>query len=255
MIPPEYRKVTGSALCSGRSSLKRISRPLLRKAIICSRSRIVRAENSRVSKTVSSGQKVTVVPVRPRGASPMTSSLVLSLPPSTNSMHVVLAVLVDLDDEAAGQRVHDRHADAVEAAGHLVAVAAELAAAVQLGEGDLDAGHLLLLVDVGGDALAVVGDPAPAVGQQGDVDAAGAAGHRLVDGVVDDLPHAVVEAARDRCSRCTCRGASGPGRAPPGPACCWPRRTRWIASNSSSVPGGSAGAVGSRLGGGLWMVV
>ena len=47
---------------------------------------MVRAENSRVSNTVPSGQKVTVVPVRPRGASPTTSSLVLTLPPSTNSM-------------------------------------------------------------------------------------------------------------------------------------------------------------------------
>ena len=82
----------------------------------------------------------------------------------------------------------------MEAAGHLVAVAAELAAAAELGEGDLDAGHLELGVDVGRDAAAVVDDPAAAVGQQGDVDAVAVAGHGLVDGVVDDLPDEVVEA-------------------------------------------------------------
>ena len=74
---------------------------------------------------------------------------------------MALAVAVDLDDEPARQGVDDRDADAVEAAGHLVALAAELAAAVQLGEGDLDAGHLVLLVDVGGDAAAVVDDLQP----------------------------------------------------------------------------------------------
>ena len=49
-------------------------------------------------------------------------------------------------------------------------------------------------MDVGGDAAAVVDDPAAAVGQQRDVDAVAVAGHGLVDGVVDDLPDAVVQA-------------------------------------------------------------
>ena len=97
-----------------------------------------------------------------------------------------------------GQRVDDRDADAVEAAGDLVAVAAELAAGVELGEHDLGRGHAL---DASGrhgvdrDAAAVVDDLAAAVGQQGDVDAGGVAGHGLVDGVVDDLVDEVVEAA------------------------------------------------------------
>ena len=188
--------MTGSALCSGRSSLKRISRPLLRKAIICSRSRIVREENSRVSKTVPSGQKVTVVPVRPRGRVADDRELAGDLAAVGEGHLVALAVAVDLDDQLGGQRVHHGHADAVEAAGDLVAaLAAELPAAVELGEGDLDAGHLLLLVDVGGDPAPVVDDADAAVGEEGDVDPAGVAGHGLVDGVVDDLPDAVVEAA------------------------------------------------------------
>ena len=50
---------------------------------------MVRAENSTVSNTVSSGQNVTVVPCRGperplRGASPVTLSLPCGLPPSAN---------------------------------------------------------------------------------------------------------------------------------------------------------------------------
>ena len=152
----------------------------------------------------------------------------MGLPPSANSITWCLPSRSTSTTSLRGQRVDDRHADAVEAAGDLVALAAELAAAVQLGEGDLDAGHLLLLVDVGGDAAAVVDHPAAAVGQQRDVDPGGVAGHRLVDGVVDDLPHAVVQAASVRWCRCTSRGASGRGRGPPGPACCWPRRSWFV---------------------------
>ena len=62
-MPPLYLKVvfvTGSV----RSSTKRISRPLFKKAMICMRSTMVWARNSVSSKTEASGQKVTVVPVR-----------------------------------------------------------------------------------------------------------------------------------------------------------------------------------------------
>src|SRR4029453_4481456 len=122
--------------------------------------------------------------------------LALGLAAVDEGHRVALAVLVDLAHQPAGQGVDDRHTDAVEAAGHLVAVAAELAAAVQLGERDLDARQLVLRVDVGGDAPAVVDHPAATVGQQGDVDAVAVAGHGLVDRVVDDLPHEVVQARR-----------------------------------------------------------
>ena len=83
----------------------------------------------------------------------------------------------------------------MQAAGHLVAAAvAELAAAVQLGERDLDTGDLFPRVDVDRDAAAIVGHAAAAVGQENDVDPVAVPGHRLVDGVVDDLPNEVVEA-------------------------------------------------------------
>ncbi len=102
---------------------------------------------------------------------------------------------LDVHVQAGRERVDDRGADAVQAAGGDVRAAAELAAGVQLGEDHLDAGQpgLGLLVDR--DAAAVVVDLDRAVGVQGDLDAVGRAGQRLVDAVVDDLPHAVHEAA------------------------------------------------------------
>ena len=99
--------------------------------MICSRSVTVWARNSTSSKIVGSGLKVTVVPVRPRGAGPVTLSLPWGLPPSLNDHLVVVAVEVDLEDEPRRERVDDRDAHAVQAARDLVALAAELAAGVQ----------------------------------------------------------------------------------------------------------------------------
>ena len=87
---------------------------------------------------------------------------------------VALAVAVDLDDEALGQGVDDRHTDAVEATGHLVALAAELAPGVQDREHDLGRALALVLtggVRIDGDAPTVVVDLAATVGEHGDADA------------------------------------------------------------------------------------
>ena len=123
---------------------------------------------------------------------------------------------VDVDVHPRGQRVDDRQADAVQAAGGDVRAAAELAAGVQLGGDHLDAGQpgLGLLVDR--DAAAVVVDLDRVVGVQGDLDPVGGPGQRLVHAVVDDLPQAVHEAAACRWSRCTSRDACGPPPAPRG---------------------------------------
>ena len=97
----------------------------------------------------------------------------------------------------AGQRVDDRDAHAVQAARHLVAAAAELAAGVQHGQHDLGRRGLAVLgVTADRDAPAVVDDLAAAVGQQRDVDAGAVAGHGLVDRVVDDLVDEVVQPGR-----------------------------------------------------------
>ena len=108
---------------------------------------------------------------------------------------VALAVAVDLDLEPLGQGVDDRHAHAVEAAGDLVAAAAELAAGVEHGQRRSRPPTCPWRMLVDGDAPAVVDDLAAAVGQQGDVDAVAVARHGLVDRVVDDLVDEVVEAA------------------------------------------------------------
>ena len=108
---------------------------------------------------------------------------------------VRLAVPVDLHVEPRGQRVDHRDADAVQAAGDRVGVGIELAAGVQDRHDDLDGGLALLRVHLGRDAAAVVVDRHAAVGPQRHDHGVGVAGHRLVDRVVDDLPHQVVQAA------------------------------------------------------------
>ena len=114
----------------------------------------------------------------------------------------------------------------METAGDLVAVAAELAAGVQHGEHDL--GRALALVRAGRiridrNAAPVVVDTAAAVGEQRDRDARAEARHRLVDGVVDDLPDRGGGGPPDRWTRCTFLAVCGPGRDPPEPGCLWPR--------------------------------
>ena len=107
-----------------------------------------------------------------------------------------VAVAADLDVQLLRQRVDDGEADAVQAAGDLVAAAvAELAAGVQDGQHDLGGRLLLLLHDRDGDAAAVVDDGDGVVRVDRDRDGVVAAGERLVDGVVDDLVDQVVQAA------------------------------------------------------------
>ena len=89
-IPPLYLYVV-LATGSLRSSTKRISRPLFKKAMICIRSTIVCARNSVSSNTAASGQNVTVVPVRGSpvvrsfGAGPVARIFWTTLPPFPNS--------------------------------------------------------------------------------------------------------------------------------------------------------------------------
>ncbi len=84
----------------------------------------------------------------------------------------------------------------MQAAADVVAavLAAELAAGVQLRHHDVDGRH------TGGvhrdrDAAAVVADLDATVLEESHLDSGGVSGHRLVDRVVDDLPHEVVQTA------------------------------------------------------------
>ena len=105
-----------------------------------------------------------------------------------------LAVPVDLDRQPLGEGVHHAGAHAVEAAGDLVAPAAEFSAGVEDGVHHLQGGLTGLGLDVHGDAAAIVhhGDGVPLVDLHQDVRAV--AGQGLVDGVVHDLIDQMVQA-------------------------------------------------------------
>ena len=77
---------------------------------------------------------------------------------------------------------------------NLVGAGVELAAGMQRGEDDLRRGDALLVVDVDGHAPAVVADGDRFAGVEHHVDLVAVASQRLVDRIVDQLLHHVVEA-------------------------------------------------------------
>ncbi len=107
---------------------------------------------------------------------------------------VLAAFALDVDLHQRGQRVDHRHAHAVQATGEGVVAVAELAAGVQPGQDQFDAGDLLLRVDVHRHAAAVVADLAAAVLEQHDLDRFRVPGQRLVHRVVDDFLRQMVRA-------------------------------------------------------------
>ena len=110
-----------------------------------------------------------------------------------------LAVALDLDVEPLGERVDDRDADAVQAAGDLVAVAAELAAGVELRQHDRHGGEPLVLHHVRRECPSRCPMTVTELsGWRTHFDEVGAARQGLVDGVVDHLEDEVMEAARAR---------------------------------------------------------
>ena len=107
-----------------------------------------------------------------------------------------LAVAPDLELQPVGQRVDHRHAHAVQAAGHLVAVVVELAAGVQLGHHDFGRRALFLVVflDVGGNAAAVVETDTELSAWMMTLMSSHQPCKRFVDGVVQHLEHHVMQA-------------------------------------------------------------
>ena len=130
--------------------------------------------------------------------SPTTSIVALRVA-ARELLAVDLAVAAHLGDEPLGERVDDGDADAVQAAGDLVAVAAELAAGVELREDDRQR-RLALALDMMSTGMprAPVADRHRVVGVEGHLDAVVAARESLVDRVVDDLVDEVVEAPEAR---------------------------------------------------------
>ena len=110
-----------------------------------------------------------------------------------------MAIAGDFDFAPFGEEVHDRDADAVQTAGGLVRPLFEFAAEFEhrhhaFQRGDV-AAHFLaeLVVLFDGDAAAIVFDGDRAVVIDGDAHLAGKTRHGLVDGIVDDFVHQVVQ--------------------------------------------------------------
>ena len=107
-----------------------------------------------------------------------------------------LPLPLDGRDHPLGKGVHDGYSDSVETSGDLVCVLVELTSGVEVGETELHCGFGLSLGDSGGDTPTVVDDGDGTIGVHGDIDAGGESRHDLVDGVVDDLVHEVVQTPR-----------------------------------------------------------
>ena len=131
----------------------------------------------------------------------------------------MIAVHEDVGLQPLAEGVDHRDADAVQAAGDLVAAAAELAARVQHGEDDLGGRLAVLLHDAHGDAAAVVDDGDGVVWVDGHGDAAGS-DLRAPRRPSCRPPRRRGGAGRAvRWNRCTCRAARGPDRGLPVPGC------------------------------------
>ena len=107
---------------------------------------------------------------------------------------VLLAAPAHRDFEILRQGVDHRDAHAVQAAGDLVGVVVELAAGMEHGHDHFDGRPAFLGVDVHRNAAAVVRDGDRVVQVDGDADAVAVAGHGLVDGVIHDFIHEMVQA-------------------------------------------------------------
>ena len=119
----------------------------------------------------------------------------LSLGVAATEPHPVkLLAARDFDFEQLRERIHDRDADAVEAARGVVGLALELSARVQDRHDDFEGGlGLELGMRIDRDAAAVVRHRKEAVRIEADVDEGRMAGHRLVHGVVEHFGEEVVQ--------------------------------------------------------------
>ena len=112
------------------------------------------------------------------------------------------AVALDLDFEALRQRVGDRYADAVQAAGKCVrgvrAFLVELAAGMEPREHELNHRRLFLGMRTDGNAASVVLDRNRAVGMHRHVESRRVPAQRFVGGIVDHLLHDMRRIGRPR---------------------------------------------------------
>jgi len=105
-----------------------------------------------------------------------------------------LVIAPDAQLQFLGQGIDDRNADAMQAARHLVGVLVEFAAGMKLGHDDFGRRNSLALMDVDGNAAAIVAHGHRAIGIQDHLNRSGVSGQRLVDGVIDHLIDHVMQA-------------------------------------------------------------
>ena len=152
---------------------------------------MIAASNSVFGKIVESGRKNTVVPV------PRAGPIFLTPPCGAPCLYFCSQVAPSRRTVATSSRdsafTTDR-ADAVQPAGRLVVLPFELAAGVQRREDDLERARLRLRMLVHRNPAAVVlnRDRRPVLVQR-DGDVRRVAVHRLVDGVVEDLPDEMMQ--------------------------------------------------------------
>src|SRR5580704_3105860 len=103
------------------------------------------------------------------------------------------AITLNLELKLIGKSVDDGNADAVETAGNFVSVTVEFAAGVKNCKNDFSGGTLFGSVHVNGNAAAIVDHGDGIVRVNRDVHFISVAGHRFVDGVVEDFPPKVME--------------------------------------------------------------
>ena len=114
------------------------------------------------------------------------------------ALAVLLPLPMNRDLHPLGEGVHHRHADAVQAARHLVPTGAELAAGVQDGEHGFQSAPAGARVHIGGNAATVIGDGAAAILVEDDEDLVAMASEGLVDRIVDHLVNEVMQTTGPR---------------------------------------------------------
>ena len=156
--------------------------------------------------------------------------------PAAVALPEAMAVAAHLDHQPVREGVDHRDPHAVKAARDLVALAAELAAGVELGHDDLEGGLAELRHLLDRDAPAVVDHPHRTIRQHGDVDAVAEPGERLVDRVVDHLVDQMVQAAGPGRPDVHARAACGPAPGLRGPG--YRRRRTCVQSLGVVTPSG-----------------